>query len=170
MKNIMILFLLMFSFYSLCSGQNYLYVPCDAELAEYAKNFVRDDDDVTYLKHFAISLDKQSNDSIEVFSKFSLVLAKGVKYRLYIFDSKNYLGESVFELHDDEIKLGTSYVEKLNKNFPFSDFKCIKTGVYHMVVRPLENEALCSVAVLGYVENFDETISPLKEVDENKTQ
>lgn len=107
--------------------------------------------DVTYLKDFKVKLD--AGDPAPT-SRLSLVLSKNVKYRLTICNSRDYEGEAILDLFDNNRLLISTYVVATGKDYPSIDFKCQKTGVYHLVVRFKEGKEGLAVAMLSYVENF----------------
>jgi len=107
--------------------------------------------EATYLKDFKVSLDAGDPPPN---ARYSLVLSKGVKYRLTVCNSKDYDGEAILDLFDNNRLLGSTYIVATGKDYPFFDFKCTKTGVYHVVVKFKDGKQGLAVAMLSYVENF----------------
>ena len=107
--------------------------------------------EATYLKDFKVKLD--AGDPAPS-ARYSLVLSKNVKYRMTICNSRDYDGQSILELFDNNRLLASTYVVATGKDYPFFDFKCQKTGVYHLIVKFKDGKEGLSVALLSYVENF----------------
>jgi hypothetical protein len=50
--------------------------------------------------------------------------------------------------------LGSTFISTTGKEFPFFDFKCQKTGVYHVFISFKEGKAGEGVGVLSYVKKL----------------
>ena len=86
--------------------------------------------------------------------KFSVVLSKSTQYRFSICNSKDYPGKAIVSLYDNNRLLGTNYVVATGKNYPFFDFKCQATGVYHIFIDFKEGEQGLAVVLLSFVKKL----------------
>ena len=90
----------------------------------------------------------------EVLAKFSMVLSKNTNYRFSICNHPDSEGEAVLQLYDMATLQGATYMESLGKDFPFFDFKCQKTGVYHIFISFQEGKSGKAVGILSYVQSL----------------
>ena len=86
--------------------------------------------------------------------KFSVVLSKSTQYRFSICNSKDYTGKAIVSLYDNNRLLGTNYLVATGKNYPFFDFKCQSTGVYHIFIDFKEGEQGLAVVLLSFVQKL----------------
>jgi hypothetical protein len=110
--------------------------------------------DVMYLKDFIVKLDAGTPGGAPPTARFALLLSKSVVYRLSICTAPNSDGEAVLQLFDMNTLLGSTFISATGKDFPFFDFKCQKTGVYHVFISFKEGKAGEGVGVLSYVKKL----------------
>jgi hypothetical protein len=110
--------------------------------------------DVMYLKDFVVKLDAGTPGGAPPTARFALLLSKSVVYRLSICTAPNSEGEAVLQLFDMNTLLGSTFISATGKDFPFFDFKCQKTGVYHVFISFKEGKAGEGVGVLSYVKKL----------------
>ena len=110
--------------------------------------------DVTYLKDFVVSLDAGTPGGIPPRAKFSVVLSKSTQYRFSVCNAPSSEGEAVLTLLDMNTTVGSTYIESTGKDYPYFDFKCQKTGVYHIFISFKEGKQGNAVAVLSFVKKL----------------
>ncbi|MBA7555984.1 hypothetical protein ES705_48678 [subsurface metagenome] len=109
---------------------------------------------VTYLKDFIIKLDAGIPGGKPPSAKFSMVLSKNTQYRFSICTAPDSEGEAILQLFDMNVLQGSTYISATGKEFPFFDFKCQKTGVYHVFISFKEGKPGESVGVLSFVKKL----------------
>ena len=110
--------------------------------------------DVTFLKDFVVSLDAGTPGGKPPQAKFSMVLSKNTNYRFSICNHPDSEGEAVLQLYDMSTLQGATYMESLGKDFPFFDFKCQKTGVYHIFIFFKDGKPGKAAGILSFVEKL----------------
>lgn len=121
-----------------------VHAQCDLKLLEKGKEKVNADS-VTFLINFSVFLDSEKDTA----AKFSITLTKNTNYRFYIFESDKYDGEGFFAIYDDEYLLGKNYIESTGNIHPYFDFKCSKSGIYHLIVKRTEGKKYCAEVILA---------------------
>ena len=111
-------------------------------------------DNVTYLKDFIVKLDAGAPGGKPNEARFSMVLSKSTQYRLSICTAPHSEGEAVLKLYDMNTQVGSTYIESTGKDYPAFDFKCQKTGVYHIFISFKEGKAGEAVGVLSFVKRL----------------
>ncbi|MFC2137886.1 hypothetical protein ACFLTE_06900 [Bacteroidota bacterium] len=104
----------------------------------------------TYLKDFPAQLEANPPQP----AKFSLILSKDTQYRLSMCASKDYPGEGVLQLYDNNRLLASTYNVATGKDYPFVDFRCQKTGVYHIFISFKEGKPGLAVGMLSFVKKL----------------
>lgn len=110
--------------------------------------------DVTFLKDFVVNLDAGTPGGKPPQAKFSMVLSKNTSYRFSICNAPDSEGEAVLQLYDLNALQGATYMESLGKDFPFFDFKCQKTGVYHIFIFFKDGKPGKAAGILSFVEKL----------------
>jgi hypothetical protein len=110
--------------------------------------------DVMYLKDFVVKLDQGTPGGAPPTARFALLLSKNVVYRFSICSAPNSEGEAVLQLFDMNTLLGSTFITATGKEFPFFDFKCQKTGVYHVFISFKEGKAGEGVGIMSYVKKL----------------
>jgi hypothetical protein len=110
--------------------------------------------DVMYLKDFVVKLDQGTPGGAPPTARFALLLSKNVVYRFSICSAPNSEGEAVLQLFDMNTMQGSTFFSATGKDFPFFDFKCQKTGVYHVFISFKEGKAGEGVGILSYVKKL----------------
>jgi hypothetical protein len=110
--------------------------------------------DVMYLKDFVVKLDQSTPGGAPQTARFALLLSKNVVYRFSICSAPNSEGEAVLQLFDMNTLLGSTFISATGKEFPFFDFKCQKTGVYHVFISFKEGKAGEGVGIMSYVKKL----------------
>ena len=124
---------------------------CDLKLTDKIKDKIKEDG-VTQLKDFMASF-KTEKDSVR---RYSLVLKDGFKYRLYLFESDLYPGRASFKLFEkNNMLLGTTYIAKTGKAFPYFDFMCKKTAVYNLEIKKEKGAKYCAQGILAFVKAYN---------------
>jgi hypothetical protein len=110
--------------------------------------------DVTYLKDFIVKLDAGVPGGNPPSAKFSMVLSKSTQYRFSICTAPDSDGEAILQLFDMNVLQGSTYISATGKEFPFFDFKCQKTGVYHVFISFKEGKPGEAVGILSFVKKL----------------
>ncbi|HKL07233.1 MAG TPA: hypothetical protein VJ896_00565 [Bacteroidales bacterium] len=150
MKNILTIFI----FFAIFTFGNFQPVKAQSgqELVDICSMIAGDE--VTYLKDFPIKLDAAKPGEEPPTARFSVVLSKNTQYRLTICNSKDYSGQAIMQLFDNNRLLGTNFVVATGKTYPSFDFKCTSTGVYHIFVTFKEGEQGLAVSMLSFVKKL----------------
>jgi hypothetical protein len=110
--------------------------------------------DVMYLKDFAVKLDQGTPGGAPPTARFALLLNKSIVYRFSICTAPNSDGEAVLQLFDMNTLLGSTFITATGKDYPSFDFKCQKTGVYHVFISFKEGKAGEGVGIMSYVKKL----------------
>lgn len=128
-----------------------LFAQSGQELAEICNSVAGD---VMYLKDFQIKLDAAQPGEEPPRATYSVVLSKNTEYLFTICNSKDYQGEAIFQLYDNNRLMITNYTIATGKYYPKVRFKCTSTGVYHMFVTFKEGQQGLAVALLSFVKKL----------------
>jgi hypothetical protein len=109
---------------------------------------------VTYLKDFIVKLDPGIPGGNPPSAKFSMVLSKNTQYRFSICTAPDSEGEAILQLFDMNKLQGSTYISATGKDYPAFDFKCQKTGVYHVFISFKEGKAGEAVGILSFVKKL----------------
>ena len=104
-----------------------------------------------YLKDFQIKL--QTGDPAPTF-KQTLVLAKNTIYKFTVCNSKDYPGEAILSLYDNNRLLASTHNVATGEDETEFHLKCSKTGVYHVFVQFKDGKEGFAVVMLSFVKNF----------------
>ncbi|MCD4835169.1 MAG: hypothetical protein K8R31_15330 [Bacteroidales bacterium] len=110
--------------------------------------------DATYLKDFQIKLEAAKPGEEPPRAAYSVVLSKNTKYRFSICNSKDFSGEAILQIYDNNRLLGTTYLVATGKSYPSVDLKCSQTGVYHIFTSFKEGKQGMAVVLLSFVERL----------------
>jgi hypothetical protein len=110
--------------------------------------------DVMYLKDFVVKLDEGTPGGAPPTARFALLLSKNVVYRFSICTAPNSAGEAVLQLFDGSTMIGSTFITSTGKEFPFFDFKCQKSAVYHVFISFKEGKAGEGVGIMSYVKKL----------------
>lgn len=122
----------------------------EAELLEIATAKANEPNKCVYLKDFKATLPADAPQPI----RYSLLLTGDTKYRFTIISSRDYQGEAVLQLFDSaRLQLSTNN-PATGKDVQNIDFKCLKTGVYHVVIFFKDRKEGMAVGLLSYVEKL----------------
>ena len=112
--------------------------------------------DVMYLEDFVVKLDQGMPGGAAPTQRFAMLLSKNVVYRFSICTAPNSEGEAVLQLYDMNTMIGSTFNPAAGKDFPFFDFKCQKTGVYHIFISFKDGKAGegVGVGIMSYVKKL----------------
>ncbi len=110
--------------------------------------------DVMYLKDFVVKLDQGTPGGAPPTARFALLLSKGIAYRFSVCSAPNSDGEAVLQLFEMNSLLGSTFITATGKEYPSFDFKCQKTGVYHVFISFKEGKAGEGVGIMSYVKKL----------------
>lgn len=111
-------------------------------------------ENVTYLKDFIVELDAATPGEKPPQAKYSMVLSKNTMYRLTICTAPDSEGEGIVQLYDMSTLLGSSFMVSTGKSYPGFNFKCQKTGVYHVFISFKDGKPGKAVGILSFVEKL----------------
>jgi len=111
-------------------------------------------EDANYLKDFVVVLEARAPGERAPNQKFSMVLSKNTEYRFSICTAPDSDGKGIIQLFDSSRLLGSSFNASTGKEYPGFDFKCQKTGVYHVFVSFQDGKAGKAVGILSYVQRL----------------
>lgn len=109
---------------------------------------------VTYLKDFIVKLDPGTPGGAPPTARFAMILSKNAMYRFSVCTAPTSEGDAVLQLMDMNRLLGSTFIQATGKEYPYFDFKCQKTGVYHVFISFKEGKAGEAVSVLSLVKKF----------------
>jgi len=110
--------------------------------------------DVMYLKDFVVKLDQGTPGGAPPTARYALLLNKSIVYRFSICTAPNSDGEAVLQLFDLNTLLGSTFISATGKDYPSFDFKCQKTGVYHVFISFKEGKSGEGVGIMSYVKKL----------------
>ena len=111
-------------------------------------------EDATYLKDFIIKLDAAAPGEKYPSAKYSMVLSKNTEYRFTICTAPSSEGKGIIQLFDTNRMLGSSFNVATGKEYPGFNFKCQKTGVYHVFISFQDGKAGSAVGILSFVQKL----------------
>lgn len=149
MRNIYIIFALFAII--LLGNSNKLFAQSGQELVDICGIVAKD---ATYLKDFQIKLEAAKAGEEQLKGRHSIVLSKNTKYRFSVCSSKDFPGEAVLHIYDNNRLMGTNHMVATGTTYPFVDLKCTTTGVYHIFVTFKEGKQGMAVILLSFVERF----------------
>jgi hypothetical protein len=143
--------LIFISVFLACFGFVYIHAQDISQLtAQCAANA----GDVMYLKDFVVKLDQGMPGGAPPQARFALVLSKGVVYRFTVCSAPNSEGEAILQLFDMNTLLGSTFISATGTEYSRIDFKCQKTGVYHVFISFKDGKAGEGVGIMSYVKKL----------------
>ncbi|MCF8381525.1 MAG: hypothetical protein K9H49_18270 [Bacteroidales bacterium] len=109
--------------------------------------------DATYLKDFVVKLDAAGTDNRPPMYRQSLALRKNVTYRFSICNMEESEGEAVLRVYDQANMILSTWYPDSGKEFDKINFKCMKSGVYMVVISFKEGKKGEAIGILSYVSN-----------------
>src|SRR4030042_6700837 len=94
------------------------------------------------------------NDSV---LKYTLLLHKGKKYKIEVFETGEFKGGASYSLFEGSRLLGTNCAKGTGEHFPSFDFKCENSLVYDMVVRKSGSLKYCASWVIQEMKDSGES-------------
>ncbi len=111
-------------------------------------------DDATYLKDFVVKLEAAGPGEKAPVAKYSMILKQNTVYRFTICDAENSGGKCILQLYDTKRMIASNLLESSGQIFQSFDFKCQKTGVYHLFFSFKEGQAGRAIGILSFVEKL----------------
>lgn len=111
-------------------------------------------EDAMYLKDFIVNLDAGLPGEKIPTAKYSMVLSKNTEYRFSICTSPDSEGKGIIQLFDSNRLLGSSFNATTGKEYPGFNFKCQKTGVYHVFISFQEGKPGKAVGILSFIQKI----------------
>lgn len=110
--------------------------------------------DVVYLKDFIVKLDGHSVGERQEEFVTTMLLSKNTEYKFSLCNAETSNGIPVLKLLDNNILLGSTYNPATGKMYTAFNFKCQRTGVYHMKISFQDGKPGCAVGILSYVKTM----------------
>ncbi|MCK4920520.1 MAG: hypothetical protein KAS71_05705 [Bacteroidales bacterium] len=107
--------------------------------------------DATYLKDFVVKLNAAGSDNRPPMFRQSLALRKNVTYRFSICNMDNSEGEAIMRVYDQTKLILSTWYPDTGKEFNIINFKCMKSGVYTIVISFKEGKKGEAIGILSYV-------------------
>jgi len=107
--------------------------------------------DATYLKDFVVKLDAVGTDNRPPMYRQSLALRKNVTYRFSICNMEKSEGEAVLRVYDQANMILSTWYPDSGKEYNIINFKCMKSGVYTVVISFKEGKKGEAIGILSYV-------------------
>jgi hypothetical protein len=124
------------------------------DISQLAAQCAANAGDVMYLKDFVVKLEEGVPGGAPPVARFALLLSKGVVYRFSVCSAPNSEGEAVLQLFDMNTMMGSTYNSTTGTEYTRIDFKCQKTGVYHVFISFKEGKAGEGVGIMSYVKKL----------------
>ena len=147
MKNrllILVILLSLFNIHVFSQSDDALVKACSAAAGE----------ETTYLKDFIVKLDAAAPGEKYPTAKYSMVLSKNTEYRFSICTAPSSQGKGIIQLFDSNRLLGSSFNAATGKEYPGFNFKCQKTGVYHVFISFQEGNTGQAVGILSFIQKL----------------
>lgn len=104
-----------------------------------------------YLKDFRVQLGA-GNPENDFRFKANISLWKNTKYRFTMCNADNSKGELVLTITDDASKtVLSSFDEKTGRSYPYVDFTCNRSGIYHLNYDFLNRQSGSGVGVVSMI-------------------
>jgi len=111
-------------------------------------------EEATYLKDFIVKLDASAAGEKYPTAKYSMVLSKNTEYKFSICSAPESQGKGIIQLFDSSRLLGSSFNAATGKEYPGFNFKCQKTGVYHVFISFQEGKTGKAVGILSFIQKL----------------
>jgi len=113
-----------------CDG----FKSCPVDLSQYS-----------LVKSYRLSL--ESNKYVEPKARFSIMLSKGVRYRIGVCSNRDYSKSPLtFTLFDNYGEVASNIDEDKGKFFEAAEYECKKTGVYYITFAFANGKSGCGAA------------------------
>ncbi|MBI5218683.1 MAG: hypothetical protein HY958_07130 [Bacteroidia bacterium] len=120
---------------------------CNQQLVDIAVQDIKGV--ATYMKDFKVRLKAQEPRKQQPIAKFSVTMSKGQTYRLSVANAKEYKGQAIIQLYDNDKLQGSSFFK--GKDYKFFDFICQKTAPYLIYITFNDGKEGCAVGILSVV-------------------
>lgn len=107
--------------------------------------------DATYLKDFIVKLNAAGSDNRPPMFRQSLALRKNVTYRFSVCNMDESEGEAVMRVYDQTKLILSTWYPDTGKEYNIINFKCMKSGVYTIVINFKEGKKGEAIGILSYV-------------------
>lgn len=123
----------------------HLNAQCNAKLVDIAVGEIKGV--ASYMKDFKVRLKAQEPRKQQPIAKFSVTLSKGQTYRLSVANAKDFAGQAIIQIYDNDKLQGSSFFK--GKDYKFFDFVCQKTSSYVIFISFNEGKEGCAVGILS---------------------
>ncbi|MFW5793384.1 MAG: hypothetical protein ACOCWC_03800 [Bacteroidota bacterium] len=107
--------------------------------------------DTRFLKSFPVQLEAQKPGASLPVVRYSMVLNSGTTYRITVCNAKEYPGKAIFSIEFQGRLIVTSYNIDTKKHFPYIEFPCNMSGLYHFDFYFEDGKEGCAVGVVSSV-------------------
>ena len=107
-----------------------------------------------YLKDFVVKLDGSTFGERQEEFVTTMVLSKNTEYRFSLCNAETSDGKPILRLLDNNNLLGSTYNTATGKMYNGFNFKCQRTGVYHMKISFQDGKPGYAVGILSYVKSM----------------
>ena len=108
-------------------------------------------EDATYLKDFVVKLGEAKPGSKHPVARYPLVLSKNNVYRFNVCTTDESEGKAIIRIYDSNRLIFSSYDEDTKEEFNPFNFRCQKTGIYHVFISFIDGKPGEAVGILSYV-------------------
>ncbi|MFH2095315.1 MAG: hypothetical protein ABIJ16_06410 [Bacteroidota bacterium] len=129
---------------------SFLFAQCNEELQ---KACVTQISGTTYLKDFKVKLTEAKKSMKQPMAIFNISLTNGNHYRFTTCDDTEKEAQSIIQIYDSNVLIGSNQNIKTGKIYPAFDFLCSKTGTYTVYISYDEGKEGCSVTMLSLVKD-----------------
>jgi hypothetical protein len=109
--------------------------------------------DAVFLRDFQVELDAAVTGRPVPVAKYSVILNKNTRYRLFICNPDNAPGLGIIQLFDNKGLIGSNFSSASGTSYPFFDIQIQSTGVYHIFISIKDGMAGTAVGVLSFVKS-----------------
>ncbi|MBN2611386.1 MAG: energy transducer TonB [Bacteroidales bacterium] len=106
--------------------------------------------------HFIKSFDAFMPEEKDSVLNYTLLLKKGVNYKIEIFETDDYRQGATYSLYEGDKLLAVNHSDKTGKSYPSYNFKCGNSMTYNMIVRKINTGKYCASWVIQEVKDSGE--------------
>jgi hypothetical protein len=111
-------------------------------------------DEATYLKDFKVELGPAEPGHSQPVYRASMFLSKNTQYRFSVCNAPSSNGKAILQLFDTNKLIASSFVAATKKDYPYFDFTCTKTGIYHVFISIIDGKPGQAVGVISFIKKI----------------
>jgi len=128
---------------------NNISAQCDQTLVERA--IENSGSDVIFVRDFKIKNTKERLKSLSPLISYEVTLNQGLTYRFYVENEKNYEGEAILQIYEDNMLLASTFNLATYNDEKSFDFLCSESGTYELIMSFKEPVTGCAVGIMSVV-------------------